>query len=98
MSAKKRKWGKFLASDGKTYYMPKRFREDLVAMMVWYEKIPKYYLGRTESVFMYDRALNPEEIALLYESPFAMFRPFREKSLLWLIWRFIWRKLRRLVP
>lgn len=93
MSAKKRKWGKFKADNGRMFYMPKRFLVGLTGIYTFNEKPTKVYGGHIPFSLSWNRALSSDEIALLYENPFVMFRPFRKKTLLWLLWRYIRRIL-----
>jgi hypothetical protein len=78
MSAKKRKWGKFKATNGKMYYMPKRFVKGLVMMHIMNEQPVKFYDGQITPVYGFKKALSAEEIKALYENPFCIFKDFRK--------------------
>ena len=78
MSAKKRKWGKFKATNGKMYYMPKRFRKGLTLMHIMNEQPVRFYNGQITLGFGFTRALSEKEIKYLYNNPFCMFKDFQK--------------------
>ena len=73
MSAEKRKWGKFRATNGKTYYMPKRFCKGLTLLHITNEQP----VGQITPIYGFKRALSAEETKVLYEDPFCMFTEYR---------------------